>query len=73
MKGHRIGYIRVSSYGQNEERQLDGVELDDVYKEKVSAKTVKRPVLQATLKYYTYNIVKHEDTIRININDKLFI
>ncbi len=28
--------------------------------------------LQATLKYYTYDIVKHENSIRININGKLY-
>lgn len=28
MTGQRIGYIRVSSYEQNPERQLDQVEVD---------------------------------------------
>ena len=30
MAGQQIGYIRVSSYDQNPERQLDGVTLDRV-------------------------------------------
>jgi DNA invertase Pin-like site-specific DNA recombinase len=38
MNGHRIGYIRVSSITQNTDRQLDGVELDRVFTDKVSGK-----------------------------------
>jgi DNA invertase Pin-like site-specific DNA recombinase len=41
--GQQIGYIRVSSIGQNPERQLEGVALDRVFTDKVSAKDVKRP------------------------------
>lgn len=28
MNGQRVGYVRVSTFEQNAERQLDGVELD---------------------------------------------
>lgn len=38
-----IGYIRCSSVHQNNERQLDSIQLDKVFEEKVSAKTKNRP------------------------------
>jgi DNA invertase Pin-like site-specific DNA recombinase len=46
MKGHVVGYIRVSSYGQNTDRQLPEVVLDKIFEEKASAKDTNRPVLQ---------------------------
>jgi DNA invertase Pin-like site-specific DNA recombinase len=51
MSGKKIGYIRVSTVGQNTERQLEGVELDKVFEEKVSAKTRDRPQLNQMLEY----------------------
>lgn len=47
----RIGYIRVSTVDQNSERQLDGVELDELFEDKCSGKDTHRPELQALLKY----------------------
>ncbi|WP_341232343.1 recombinase family protein [uncultured Methylophaga sp.] len=47
----RIGYIRVSTVDQNSERQLDGIELDEVFEDKCSGKDTNRPQLQALLKY----------------------
>lgn len=41
-----VGYERVSSVGQNTERQLQGVEIDKLFTEKCSAKTIERPVLE---------------------------
>ena len=38
--GRRVGYIRVSSVGQNPERQLDGVEADTVFTDTVSGLAV---------------------------------
>ena len=38
MSGQRVGYIRVSSIGQNTERQLDGIKLDEVFTDKVSGR-----------------------------------
>jgi DNA invertase Pin-like site-specific DNA recombinase len=49
--GKRIGYIRVSSDDQNTERQLDGIELDKTYTDKLSGKDLQRPQLQAALDY----------------------
>lgn len=51
MSGKTIGYIRVSTVGQNSERQLDGIDLDKVFEEKASAKTKDRPRLNEMLEY----------------------
>ena len=45
----RIGYIRVSSVDQNTARQLDGVQVDAVFKDHASGKDTARPQLQAAL------------------------
>jgi Resolvase, N terminal domain len=42
-KGHRVGYIRVSTLDQKTERQLDGIRLDKVFTDKASGKDTKRP------------------------------
>jgi DNA invertase Pin-like site-specific DNA recombinase len=47
----RVGYIRVSSADQNSSRQLEGIELDKTFEEKISGKDTKRPGLQAMLEY----------------------
>jgi DNA invertase Pin-like site-specific DNA recombinase len=51
MAGERIGYIRVSSLEQNTERQLDGLELDNIFTDKVSGKSTDRPALQEMLRH----------------------
>ena len=43
MSGHRIGYIRVSTFDQNPERQLETVPVDKVFTDKASGKDVRRP------------------------------
>ena len=48
-KGQKIGYVRVSSVDQNIERQLDGVELDKVFTDKLSGKSVNREGLNDCL------------------------
>lgn len=45
----RLGYIRVSTEDQNTSRQLDGVQLDKVYIDKLSGKNTNRPGLQQML------------------------
>ncbi len=53
MKGSNVGYIRVSSNGQNTDRQLDGVTLDKVFTEKVSGgSTDKRVELQSCIEWF---------------------
>jgi DNA invertase Pin-like site-specific DNA recombinase len=66
MKGQRIGYIRVSSLEQNNSRQLDGIELDGVYEDKISAKDTDRPGLQAMLGY-----VRQHDVVIAHSMDRL--
>jgi DNA invertase Pin-like site-specific DNA recombinase len=36
MTGQRIGYIRVSTFDQNPERQLEHVEVDRIFSDKAS-------------------------------------
>jgi hypothetical protein len=38
MSGQRIGYIRVSTLDQHTEQQLDGIEVDKTFTDKVSGK-----------------------------------
>ena len=49
MKGHNVGYVRVSSVEQNTFRQLDQVDLDRVFEDKASGKDTHRPQLVACL------------------------
>lgn len=46
-----IGYERVSTVGQNTDRQLVGVKIDKLFSEKCSAKTIARPVLEDCLEW----------------------
>src|SRR5690348_5541062 len=65
-KGQHVGYIRVSTVVQNTERQLDGMELDKVFTDKLSGKDVKRPQLQAALGY-----LREGDTLIVHSMDRL--
>lgn len=47
----KVGYIRVSTEEQSTERQLDGIELDEVFEEKVSAKDSQRVELKKCLQF----------------------
>jgi len=64
--GQKVGYIRVSSEGQNTARQLDGLTLDRVFEEKVSGKSLDRPELEAMLAY-----VRLSDEVVIHSMDRL--
>lgn len=66
MPSTRIGYVRVSSFDQNPERQLDGLLLDKVFIDKASGKDIKRPQLAALLEY-----VREGDHIIIHSMDRL--
>ena len=65
-KGHRIGYIRVSTLDQNTERQLDGIEFDLTFTDKASGKDTNRPELQAALRY-----ARESDTLVVYSMDRL--
>ena len=66
MSGQRIGYIRVSTVTQNTDRQLEGIELDEVFEDKVSGKDRKRPQLDAMLKH-----ARRGDTVHVHSMDRL--
>lgn len=66
MNGQQVGYIRVSSVGQNTERQLAGVQLDEVFEDKVSGKNTDRPSLVACLKH-----LRKGDTLHVHSMDRL--
>jgi DNA invertase Pin-like site-specific DNA recombinase len=66
MNGQRIGYVRVSTFEQNAERQLDGVVLDRTFTDKASGKDTKRPQLDALLTF-----VRAGDTVVVHSMDRL--
>lgn len=66
MKGHCVGYIRVSSFSQNTDRQLFGISLDKIFEEKASAKDTNRPVLKDCLEY-----LREGDELHVHSIDRL--
>jgi DNA invertase Pin-like site-specific DNA recombinase len=58
-----IGYIRVSSIGQNTERQLADVKLDRVFTDKASGKDANRPELTNCLNYLRAGDMLHVHSI----------
>lgn len=66
MTGQKIGYIRVSSIDQNTVRQLDGISLDKVFTEKLSGKSIERPILQECITY-----IRSGDTLFVHSIDRL--
>lgn len=66
MTGKRIGYIRVSTFDQNPERQLEGIELDKKFIDYASGKDAIRPALQELLEY-----VREDDTVIVHAMDRL--
>lgn len=66
MQGHRIGYVRVSSFEQNPDRQLEHVQVDKVFTDKASGKDVHRPQLENLLAF-----VREGDTVVVHSMDRL--
>lgn len=62
----RVGYIRVSSFDQNTDRQLDRMALDKVFTDKASGKSKDRPELKAMLEF-----VREGDEIVVHSMDRL--
>jgi DNA invertase Pin-like site-specific DNA recombinase len=66
MTGKRIGYIRVSTFEQNPDRQLDGMVLDKRFIEFASAKNTNRPQLELLMDY-----VRDDDILFVHSVDRL--
>jgi DNA invertase Pin-like site-specific DNA recombinase len=64
--GQRVGYIRVSSFDQNPERQLEHVSVDRVFTDTVSGKDTRRPELENLLAF-----VREGDTMVVHSMDRL--
>lgn len=62
----QLGYKRVSSIDQNEDRQLDGIALDKVYIDKMTGSVRERPQLDALIDY-----ARDGDTIHVHSIDRL--
>ena len=65
-KGEKVGYVRVSSFDQNPERQLENIKLDKIYTDKASGKDVNRPQLIELIDY-----VRNGDTVVVHSMDRL--
>ncbi|WP_161882334.1 recombinase family protein [Deinococcus alpinitundrae] len=66
MTGKVVGYVRVSSFEQNPERQLEGLQVDKLFTEKISGKNTHRPQLKALLDF-----VREGDTVIVHSLDRL--
>lgn len=64
--GQQVGYVRVSTVDQNTGRQLDGVQLNKVFTDKVSGKSTDRPQLKACIEY-----IREGDTLHVHSMDRL--
>ena len=64
----QVAYIRVSSVGQNTERQLadTGIEFDKIFKDEASGKNTERKGLKDMLDY-----VREGDTVHVHSIDRL--
>lgn len=72
MTGQRIGYIRVSTFEQNPERQLDGIKVDRIFTDNASGKDVKRPQLEALMSFARSGdavVVHSMDRLARNLDD----
>lgn len=66
MQGQQIGYVRVSSIGQNTDRQLDGLVLDKVFVDRKSGKDTQRPGFEACMQF-----LREGDTLMVHSLDRL--
>ncbi|TFC93371.1 MULTISPECIES: recombinase family protein [Cryobacterium] len=66
MVGQRIGYVRVSTLDQSTARQLDGVETDKIFEDKVSGKDANRPELERMIDF-----ARDGDTVLVHSMDRL--
>jgi DNA invertase Pin-like site-specific DNA recombinase len=66
LDGQRIGYIRVSSFDQNPDRQLEHAQVARVFTDKASGKDTHRPQLESLLAF-----VRQGDTVVVHSMDRL--
>ena len=66
MPGQKIGYLRVSSFDQNPDRQLVDVELEETFTDKCSGSTRDRPQLQACMRH-----LRKGDELHVHSIDRL--
>lgn len=66
VRGQRVGYIRVSSFDQNPERQLEDAAVDHTFTDKASGKDTQRPQLQALTAF-----ARAGDTVIVHSMDRL--
>ena len=66
VNGQNIGYVRVSTLLQNENRQLEGINLDHVFTDKISGKDKDRPELNRCMEH-----VRAGDTLHVHSIDRL--
>ena len=66
MNGQRIGYVRVSSFDQNPERQLEHVQVDRLFTDEASGKDTQRPELERLLAF-----AREGDTVVVHSMDRL--
>ncbi len=72
MHGQRVGYIRVSSFDQKLERQLENVSVDRVFTDKASGKDTQRPELENLLAFVREGdimVVHSMDRFARNLDD----
>jgi DNA invertase Pin-like site-specific DNA recombinase len=65
-RGQRIGYVRVSSFDQNPQRQLDQIQVDKLFTDNASDKDTQRPQLDALLSF-----AREGDTVVVHSMDRL--
>jgi len=66
VSGQRIGYVRVSSFEQNPQRQLENIPADRVFIDKASGKNTQRPQLEALFAF-----ARDGDTVVVHSMDRL--
>lgn len=62
----QVGYKRVSSTDQSTARQLDGLQVDEVFEDQVSGATTERPALKEMLRF-----VRKGDCVHVHSIDRL--
>ncbi len=65
MSGKRIGYVRVSNFDQNPERQMEQIPVDKVFTDTASGNNTTRPELERALAF-----VREGDTLVVPGTDR---